>query len=363
MPIYSVSRRRAIVLLVLSSVLLLTIDLRGNPLVDRARSVFARVLSPFETAGRVVVTPIRNAWHGATDYQNLERENERLRDEIARQRGDQLTARAVVSEYQELLTLNGLTAKYPTVTARVVGSAPGNFSQTVEIDRGSKDGILVGMVVVNNAGLVGKIHRVYDNRSVVLLANDQDYAIEAKVSAGGTLPSSSTTPDTTPSGFPEGSLPEPSPTATAQHPPFGVGPTNVVGGAASPSSPDSTNATTTTTATITTATPTSTPSRGATTTSIVVQHDTGAFEGRGKGRLPAMRFVTEKAIIVGAVVSTTGGSNSLAPPDIIIGEVTNVVRRAGSAGPLLEIKLAANLAQLNFVQVVRYRPPSEAPTN
>jgi rod shape-determining protein MreC len=93
-----------------------------------------------------------------------------------------------------------------------------------------------------------------------------------------------------------------------------------------------------------------------------VQHDTGAFEGRGKGRLPAMRFVTESAISVGAVVSTTGGSSSLAPPDIIIGEVINVVRRPGSAGPLLEIKLAANLAQLNFVQVVRYRPPSEVPS-
>lgn len=98
-----------------------------------------------------------------------------------------------------------------------------------------------------------------------------------------------------------------------------------------------------------------------TTTIRVDQHDTGAFEGRGKGRLPAMRFVAESAIRVGSVVSTTGGSKSLAPPDIIIGEVINIVRRAGSAGPLLEIRLAANLAQLNFVQVVRYRPPSEVP--
>ena len=357
MPIYSVSRRRAIVLLVLSSVLLLTIDIRGNPVIDRARSAFATLLSPFETAGRVIATPIRNAWHGATDYHNLERENERLSDEIARQRGDQLTARAIVSEYQELLTLNGLTAKYPTVSARVVGAAPGNFSQTVEIDRGSNDGILLGMVVVNNAGLVGKIHAVYDNRSVVLLANDQEYAIEAKVSSGGALPTQSSTPDTTSSGFPDGSIPETGTTTTATVPynPFGNAntPATVVPG------------TTTTTTATTTTTIATTPKVGtdATTTTIAaVQHDTGAFEGRGKGRLPAMRFVTESAISVGAVVSTTGGSKSFAPPDIIIGEVINVVRRPGSSGPLLEIKLAANLAQLNFVQVVRYRPPSEVPS-
>ena len=342
MPIYSVSRRRAIVLLVLSSVLLLTIDLRGNPVIDGARSLFASVLSPFETAGRVVSTPLRNAWNGATSYHDLERENERLHDEIARQRGDQLTARAIVSEYQELLTLNGLTAQYPTVTCRVVGASPGNFSQTIEIDRGSNDGILVGMVVVNNAGLVGKITTVYDNRSVVMLANDSEYAIEAKVSAGGELVS--------PSAGTSTSLSTPttlntSTTTTAGGSPQ-VGPT----------------ATTTVPATTTTTTTTTPRPSGVTTTTIRIdQHDTGAFEGRGKGRLPAMRFVAESAIRVGSVVSTTGGSKSLAPPDIIIGEVINIVRRAGSAGPLLEVRLAANLAQLNFVQVVRYRPPSEVP--
>ena len=344
MPIYSVSRRRAIVLLVLSSVLLLTIDLRGNPVIDGARSLFASVLSPFETAGRVVSTPLRNAWNGATSYHDLERENERLHDEIARQRGDQLTARAIVSEYQELLTLNGLTAQYPTVTARVVGASPGNFSQTVEIDRGSNDGILVGMVVVNNAGLVGKITTVYDNRSVVMLANDSEYAIEAKVSAGGELVSPSAGTSTSLSTT---TTLNTSTTTTAVGSPQ-VGPT-------------ANTTTTTVPATTTTTTAASRPSGVTTTTIRVDQQDTGAFEGRGKGRLPAMRFVAESAIRVGSVVSTTGGSKSLAPPDIIIGEVINIVRRAGSAGPLLEIRLAANLTQLNFVQVVRYRPPSEVP--
>ncbi len=344
MPIYSVSRRRAIVLLVLSSVLLLTIDLRGNPVIDGARSLFASVLSPFETAGRVISTPLRNAWNGATSYHDLERENERLHDEIARQRGDQLTARAIVSEYQELLTLNGLTAQYPTVTARVVGASPGNFSQTVEIDRGSNDGILVGMVVVNNAGLVGKITTVYDNRSVVMLANDSEYAIEAKVSAGGELVSPSAG------------------TSTSLSTPTTLNPSTTTTAVGSPQVGLAATTTTSTVPATTTTTTTSPKPSGVTTTTVRVdQHDTGAFEGRGKGRLPAMRFVAESAIRVGSVVSTTGGSKSLAPPDIIIGEVINIVRRAGSAGPLLEIRLAANLAQLNFVQVVRYRPPSEVP--
>ena len=46
---------------------------------------------------------------------------------------------------------------------------------------------------------------------------------------------------------------------------------------------------------------------------------------------------------------------------IPVGEVINKVTRAGSSGPLLEIKLGADLDHLNFVKVIRYVPPNEVP--
>ena len=364
MPVYSVNRRRAIILLILSSVLLLTLDLRGNPLIDRTRAAFANVLSPFETAGRVIANPIRNAWHGATDYDNLQRQNELLRDQIAQQRGDDLAARAIYGDYQELLAQAGLTTRYPNVTARVVGGAPGNFEQTIEIDRGSSDGIRVGMAVVNQGGLVGKITQVYDDRSVVLLVTDADYAIECKVSgvnptdstgaaAADSSTTSTSTPDTTPSGEKVSNLSTTTtaaPTTTTAPPPSTI--------------PGETTTTLVPTATsvgeTTTVVPTTT-----TTVPVLVARETGGCIGRGFGRLPAMQYVTENPafgpIDIGDVVTTTGGSTSLAPPDIVIGEVINKVSRAGSAGPLLEIQLGADLDHLNFVQVVLYVPPSEVP--
>jgi rod shape-determining protein MreC len=355
-PVYSVNRRRAILLLILSSVLLLTLDLRGNPIIDRARSIMATALSPFETAGDVVATPIRNAWHGATDYQDLERENERLRDQIAQQRGDQLAARAVVSDYQELLTLNGLTANYPAITARVVGGAPGNFEQTVEIDRGAQDQLLVGMTVVNFAGLVGKITAVYQDRSVVRLVTDADYAIECKVlgvdsSAAETDESSTTTAATTPSGENVEDLG----TTTTTSPPTT---TTIASADTGGTDPDDTTGPTSTTTTDESSTTT-------TTAPAVVQRETGGCEGRGEGKLPAMRFITENPVFgtidEGAIITTAGGSKSLAPPDIIIGTVVNKIERASSAGPLLEIQLSANLDHLSLVQIIQFRPTSEVP--
>lgn len=365
MAVYTVNRRRAIILLVLSSILLLTLDLRGNPLIDRMRSAFSNVLTPFEKAGDVIATPIRNAWHGATDWQDLERENEALREQIAQQRGNDLAARAAYGDYQQLLALSGITTRYPTVTARVVGGAPGNFEQTVEIDRGSSDGIQVGMAVVDFAGMVGKITKVYDDRSVVRLVTDSAYTIECKV-AGVQTPTatptdpalgdpaadgtSTTTEETTPSGEKVSDLTSTTttlPATTTTIPPL-----------------DASGVTSTTATTVPGETSTTV---AATTTTVppLIVRETGACQGRGIDKLPAMQYVTENQAVgtidVGDVITTTGGSTSLAPPDIIVGEVINKVGRAGSAGPLLEIKLGADLEHLNFVKVIRYVPPNEVP--
>ncbi len=363
MPVYTVNRRRAIILLFLSCILLLTLDLRGNPLIDRMRSTFSSVLTPFETAGEVIANPIRNAWHGATDYQHLKRENEALRDQIARQTGDDFAARAAYGDYQDLLSLNGITASYPTVTARVVGGAPGNFEQTIEIDRGSQDGIFVGNAVVNGAGLVGKVTKVYLDRSVVLLVTDANYTIECKVSgvapqpatvgsdgSGGSSTSTSTDA-TTPSG---GKVSDLTSTTTTVPAPSTTAGSVTPNGAGQTTTSVAAGDTTTTSPTSTTAVP------------RPVVRETGACQGRGIDKLPVMQYVTENQasgpIGIGDVITTTGGSTSLAPPDLVIGQVVNKVARAGSAGPLLEIKLVADLNHLNFVQVVHYVPPSEVPS-
>ena len=59
MPLYTPGRRRAIVLLLLTSVLLLTLDLRGNAVIDAVRTGYNKVLEPFESAADVVTRPIR----------------------------------------------------------------------------------------------------------------------------------------------------------------------------------------------------------------------------------------------------------------------------------------------------------------
>ena len=355
MALYSMGRRRVIVLLVLTSILLITLDLRGNALIDRGRSVMALLLEPFDSAARTMTGPVINAWNGVVNYDELRRENESLRAEIDTQRGAEIEARASILEYQELLTLNRLLGSggYPTVTAQVQGAAPSNFQYTVEINKGSTDGIAVGMPVVNGGGLVGKISRVFPNSSIVLLVIDPDFGIGAKVlTEGDPLPTTTTTTtvqvgsgqssETTTTLAPTGPLAPPSAATTTT--------TSTAPTSSSTSSPAPTPTTSTPTTSTTAAGP-----------GVEIIRETGALTGQGANRRLLLRFIddssTEGRVKVGSTVQTAGGIQSIAPAGLPIGKVASIDENSGSRSLRVEVDLAAgDLSKLSFVRVLLYMP-------
>lgn len=351
MGIYSPGRRRAIALLLLTSILLITIDLRGNQLVDAARRGFNTVLGPFETAGEVVARPIQNAWHGITDYEDVVEENRRLQDELDAQTADIVAAQAALLDNQQLLALNDLPtlASYDRAVAQVVGEGPTNLDQVIEINKGGNDGIEVGMPVLSPAGLVGKVTRVEPQRSEIMLLTDARYAINVKIVPSAPLPPPTTT--TVAAATTTTLTPVLAPGETA--PTTGVPPTT------------STSTTTVAGAAATSTTTTVRPA-GTTTTTIDldVVRETGGLIGQGEGDLPEIAFLdntpSRGQYEVGDLVFTSGSEDSLAPPNIPIGRVVNVIDQSTSEGPRLQIEPFARLDSLYFVSVVLYVPESEA---
>jgi rod shape-determining protein MreC len=366
MAAYSMGRKRVIAILALTSILLITLDQRGTAVIDRTRSLFHLLIEPFDAAARTVTRPVLTAWRGVFDYRHLERENALLRAEIEAQRGAFIEAKAAIYEYQELLALNRLvgTGGFPSVTVQVQGNSPGNFQNTVEIDKGGIDGIAVGMPVVNGAGLVGKVTRVFPNSAIVQLVVDPDFSMRAKVLTPLDETSTSTSSTTTTSST--------------------VAPTGTDAGSTTTSSTTTTTSTTTTVpATTTTLIPlndplapvpltTSTtlpPALSASTTlpppPVEVQRETGTVVGQGSGRPLLLRFVDDSAttgrIAVGSTVETAGGLQSLAPPGIPIGTVSRVAKQSGSRVPIIEVEIGAgDLSKLNFLVVLLYVPNTGA---
>jgi len=374
MPVYSVSRRRAIALLALSSILLITLDLQGSSVVHGLRNVFSTIFEPVQSSARVVTRPLENTWRGITHYGDLEAENQRLQDQLDQQEGAFIAALATVRDAQELLALNGIDnlADISSVTAQVVGGTPSNYSQTVEINQGSDRGLRVGMPVVNAAGLVGRITWVDNNRSLVLLANDSLYAIPVQVvnqpdmvpatttttttSTTTTSTSTTTTSTTTTTLVPEGPLAtaivDPNAQTTSSTTSTTIDLSGVDFGALAP----------TTTGDIVTIAPGTTA--GGPTTTINLDDlpvaETGIFRGRGIDNAPVVEFIDQNSrfgeVQVGALVITSGGSQSLAPRGIVVGRVIKIVERTGTSGAVLEVRLTAKLTALNFVRVLLYQP-------
>ncbi len=343
---------RTIALLALASVFFITLDLSDSAVTSRMRRVFGTVFSPIENVSRVVTRPLSGAWKAFREYDDVVDENDRLREEVALQEGAAVAAAASVRLAQELLALNGLPtlAGINSVTAQVIGETPTNYSQIVEINQGSSAGIKVGMPVLNAAGLIGKVTEVFGDRALVMLISDPDYALSVKV-----VTKSSRTPVSLP----------PLPTEDAP----------TVDSVLETNDTSSTSSSTSTTTTIFGFTPSATtvpadvvagagskinvPLAGQ-----LAVRETGILEGRGPGTRPIVRFLDATtraaAIEVGAPVVSAGGSRSLAPPDVVIGVVSRVIERLGTAGPILEIDLVADLSNLSFLRVLLYQPITEA---
>jgi len=317
--------------------LLITLDKRGNPVIDRARGVFsALIMRPVDTATNTIVLPLERVWDGITNYDDVRRERDALYDQVQHMRGDDVKAQTAILESQELLRVANLanTLDYTSIVAKVVGGSPSNFQSTVEINVGSSRGLKVGMPVTDGAGLIGRITKVFPDHSIVLLATDPSYTISAQI-----LATSEEVAEAIANQVPSISPGTSSTTTSTTEPlPFDE---------PLPTTPPTTALPTTTTTTI-----------------LEIIRETGALEGQGTDSPLILRFTDSSSAVttvrVGSIVETAGGNSSLAPQGIPIGIVTRVVTETGSSNAVVEVTLNAFLDRLNFVFVTLFEPNPNA---
>jgi rod shape-determining protein MreC len=121
-----------------------------------------------------VFSPVGDALHGVTSYGDVRDENDALKQRIDELEGQALQGEADRKELADALVLLGVdfVGDIPTVAARVVGAPVSNFEQTIELDKGTSDGIDVDMPVVSGDGLVGRVVQASRSRAMVRLITD-----------------------------------------------------------------------------------------------------------------------------------------------------------------------------------------------
>ena len=337
-------RRPTIVALVLVTIALLTLDIRGSALLSSARRNFVEAFSPVRGAGNTISKPFETLWHGIFDYSRVKRENNDLRDQIDAQKGLEVAAQAQTDAYAKLreqVKLPAYVGNAPTVLAEVTGRSPSNFEQnTFEINAGAAQGVKPGMPVITGAGLVGRVSSVTEGHTVVRLITDPTVGVSVKVL--GIRPPKPVVPTTLPPGV----TTTEAPTTTTTEPPTTVPPTTVP----PVTTPDG--------STVPTTVPPPTTVLPTTTTTIALQQlDQGLLRGQGRNRPLSLDLIGKSENVqVGNPVFTAGDDNSLFFGNIVIGNVSSVKRDSSSLDLVIEVTPVADLDNLSFVRVILYDP-------
>jgi len=174
-------RRTVLILLILTSITVITLDSRGGDsgvggqIRNTARDVFA----PVQDGVDQILQPVGDWWDGVTKAGAIKAENRKLRRQLQAARGEVATAKSAVRDIRDLRTLSKLpfATDLKGVNAEIILGSPGNFEATVGLNKGSDAGIASNQPVVSGAGLIGRVGRVSGQRATVVLLTDRDSGV------------------------------------------------------------------------------------------------------------------------------------------------------------------------------------------
>ena len=176
--------RLLLIILIVTALFFITLDLRGVSVLEGARQGTQTILSPFQRAGNVVLTPFKNFFSDVThlgrtrsQIQALRSANAKLNTELLNRKN----ADAQLNQLKSILDLAG-KAEYKIVNARVISQGSSqSFSQTITIDAGARSGIKVNMTVLSASGIAGVVKDVYPNSALIMLATDPAFRIGVRI--------------------------------------------------------------------------------------------------------------------------------------------------------------------------------------
>ena len=176
--------RLLIIVLIVTSLFLITLDLRGVQVIDGLRTGTQTALTPVQKAGSWAISPLRNFLSDVTSLgrtrnkiERLQAENDKLRLSLQNRKN----ADALLKQLQGVLDLAG-TAGYKVVGAKVISQgSTTSFTQSISIDVGSNSGVRSNMTVLSSYGIVGVVKYVYPNSALVQLASDPAFRIGARI--------------------------------------------------------------------------------------------------------------------------------------------------------------------------------------
>lgn len=170
----------------LLSLLLLFVDARYRYL-ESTRKILAIMIYPLQ---RLTALPGETVGQIAVYFETQEQllqDNAKLRQQQDEDAARLLQMQVIQAENAQLRTLLELKQRvdYPMQMAEIMYVERDIFKRKLFIDKGAQANVLAGQVVVDNAGVVGQVTRVYPWLSEVTLVTDKDHAVPIQILRNG----------------------------------------------------------------------------------------------------------------------------------------------------------------------------------
>ena len=153
------------------------------------------LLGPIESLLSIPLTLFQgttsNVTHGvnklvndASDVQSLQQRNADLERALINFQSEIVELREIKADYTRIAALFGYrmaNADRQYLAATVIGRDTTGLLRSIIIDHGSRDGITVGMPIVTELGLVGRVYRVTASNAQVQLVTDTNSYVSSRL--------------------------------------------------------------------------------------------------------------------------------------------------------------------------------------
>lgn len=168
------------------SIVLLMVDTRVQALA-MLRQVAGTVLYPFQQAALLPRDAIAGMGNYFSSLSTLQKQVHDLKVAEVATAYELQQAKLQAAENAQLRKLMGARAvvPVPTLMSEILYDARSSSTRKIVMDRGSNDKVVPGLPVIDNAGVVGQITRVFPFTSEVTLLTDREQAVPVQVLRNG----------------------------------------------------------------------------------------------------------------------------------------------------------------------------------
>ncbi len=172
-----------IIIIIILSLVIITVSYRQSELVQGVKAKTIDVLKPVQEKLVLFFNPITRFFNSLKDYIKLKDKYLKLQEENSELRHEYSENVNLKIENDALRKLLGIELRedYTTIPAKVIGYYENKWQSEVILNVGSGNGVLEGMAVVNEDGLVGVVAVTGKDSCNVRLINDPQTTIGARI--------------------------------------------------------------------------------------------------------------------------------------------------------------------------------------